>query len=100
MIDPIFEHTIEDKLYRTKYEPDSDHPHISVNQEICKGCADKDCTIHCPAVVYKLDPGDRSKITVSHDNCLECGTCILVCPHRSVDWQFPDGGVGVKYRYG
>lgn len=96
----ILHMTLEDKLYRTKYEPDTDHPHITVDNAICPTCEGKPCVPMCPADVYKLDPNDESRIVVSHDNCLECGTCVQVCPKDSVDWRFPDGGMGVKYRFG
>jgi ferredoxin like protein len=100
MSEAIFELTLADKLYRTKYEPDSDHPHITVKDELCRTCAAQPCVLMCPAEVYKVSPNDPRLITVSHDNCLECGTCIQVCPLGSVDWRFPDGGLGVKYRFG
>lgn len=100
MSEELFEHKLEDKLYRTKYEPDSDHPHISVDQDKCRTCKDKPCTFVCPAAVYKKDPNDESRIVASHDNCLECGTCAKACPHGAIDWQYPDGALGVKYRFG
>ena len=95
----LFSLTLEDKLYRTRYEPDSAHPHITVKPEICRTCADKPCVLLCPARVYKLKPDETEVVLVSHDNCLECGTCVQVCPTDSLDWRFPDGGIGVKYRY-
>lgn len=92
--------SLEDKLYRTKYEPDSAHPHITVNDEACLRCADKPCLFFCPAQVYKPNPNDANHVTVSHENCLECGTCRYGCPFQAIDWRYPDGGMGVKYRYG
>ena len=96
----IFDITLEDKLYRTKYEPDTGNSHISVKAELCKECEQKPCTFACPAKVYKVDPNNKEAISVSHENCLECGTCIKICPEGSIDWKCPDGGVGVKYRFG
>jgi ferredoxin like protein len=95
----LFSLTLEDKLYRTRYEPDSDHPHITVKPETCRACQGKPCVLLCPAHVYKRKPDDREVVLVSHDNCLECGTCVQVCPTDSLEWRFPDGGIGVKYRY-
>ena len=101
MSDDLFDMSLEDKLYRTKYEPDTDHSHIEVDQDVCATkCKEKACVTVCPAGVYKRDPGDESKIVVSHDNCLECGTCVQTCPHDALSWKFPDGGMGVKYRCG
>jgi len=95
----LFSLTLEDKLYRTRCEPDSDHPHITVQVEICRSCRDKPCVLLCPAHVYKRKPDEPAVVLVSHDNCLECGTCVQVCPTDSLDWRFPDGGLGVKYRF-
>ncbi len=100
MPDALFELTLADKLYRTRYEPDTDHPHITVDEAICRTCDTQPCVQMCPADVYKRDLNDEKRVVVSHDNCLECGTCIQVCPLGSVDWSFPDGGMGVKYRFG
>ncbi len=100
MSDDLLTMTLQDKLYRTKYEPDTDHPHIEVDNAICAGCVGQPCVLLCPAEVYKPNPNDAKQIMVSHDNCLECGTCIQVCPHDSVKWAFPDGAMGVKYRFG
>jgi ferredoxin like protein len=96
----ILELTLEDKLYRTKYEPDAAHPHIEVDTEHCPKCEKKPCLFFCPAEVYKRDANNEDLVTVSHENCLECGTCRFACPFQAIDWRYPDGGLGVKYRYG
>ncbi len=96
----LFSMSLEDKLYRTRYEPDSDHPHIEVDNSICTGCTGKPCVLLCPAHVYKKDPARDGEVLVSHDNCLECGTCVQVCPTESLKWKYPEGGMGVKYRFG
>lgn len=96
----VLSHRLEDKLYRTKYEPDSDHPHVTVDLERCRRCQSKCCVLLCPAGVYKRDPNDPERIVVSHDNCLECGTCVKMCPEAAIDWHYPAGGLGVKYRCG
>jgi ferredoxin like protein len=93
--------SLEDKLYRTKYEPDSSNPHIKVAQDDGDNAKLKKLVKICPAEVYKQDPADEEKITVSHDNCLECGTCRqIVEDDKKLDWKYPDGGMGVKYRKG
>ena len=92
--------TLEDKLYRTKYEPDEAHPHIKVNAESCVQCSSKPCLFFCPAEVYKRNPNDSRTINVNHENCLECGTCRYGCPLQAIDWQYPNGAQGVKYRFG
>ncbi len=92
--------TIEDKLFRTKYEPDEAHPHISIRSKHCVNCADKPCLFFCPAEVYKRNPNDSRHVTINHENCLECGTCRYACPFNAIDWDNPNGGLGVKYRFG
>ena len=92
--------TLADKLYRTKYEPDESHPHIRVNSEVCTKCAGKPCLFFCPAEVYKRDANNAQLISVSHENCLECGTCRYACPNGAIDWNNPNGALGVKYRFG
>jgi len=96
----VFDLTLEDKLYRTRFESDPDNPHIKVDDNICRQCEEKTCLYICPAKVYTPNPNDDSLISVSHENCLECGTCRIACVDEGIDWQFPDGGMGVKYRYG
>ena len=98
--DEIFKLSLEDKLYRTKYETDADKPHIKVNDEICKKCETRVCTYICPAKTYKDDPNNKTSVMVAHENCLECGTCLKTCPQNAIDWKLPDGGMGVKYRFG
>lgn len=93
--------SLEDKLYRTKYEPDSGNPHIEVEQGNGADAEMKKLVDVCPAEVYKQDPNDREKITVSHDNCLECGSCRQIVKDREkLKWKYPDGGMGVKYKNG
>jgi len=92
--------TLADKLYRTKYEPDEAHPHIKVNDAACEKCGDRPCLFFCPAEVYRRDANNALHISVSHENCLECGTCRYACPLAAIDWQYPNGAMGVKYRFG
>ncbi len=98
--DELFTLTLEDKLYRTKYEPDADNSHIMLSSAQCEKCEQRVCTYICPAKVYKDDPNNKKLIAVAHENCLECGTCLKSCPHDAIDWKCPDGGMGVKYRFG
>ena len=30
--------------------------------------------------------------------CLECGTCLIICEKGALDWKYPRGGFGVRYR--
>jgi ferredoxin like protein len=100
MSSELLNHTLEDKLFRTKYEPDADNSHIQVDSNLCQTCVQKPCTYICPAKVYNNDPNNEKLISISHENCLECGTCIKICPSSAISWKCPDGAIGVKYRFG
>lgn len=92
--------TLEDKLYRVRYEVDADHSHIQLDQSICRTCRDRICTFICPARVYVPSTEDPDLIQVHYENCLECGTCRVACEREGIQWEYPNGGMGVKYRYG
>jgi ferredoxin like protein len=92
--------SIEDKLYRVRYEVDADHPHVRLEEQVCRTCSERVCTFICPAKVFVPSPDDPDRIQVHHENCLECGTCRVACPNEAVVWEYPNGGMGVKYRYG
>ncbi len=91
---------LEEKLYRVRYEVDKDHPHIRLDEGVCRACQERVCTFICPARVYVPSPEDPGLVKVNHENCLECGTCRVACPREGIVWDYPNGGKGVKYRYG
>lgn len=95
-----FPMTLEDKLYRNRYEVDEGNPHIKMNEDVCRGCEMRVCLIVCPAKVYVQSPGDPKKVIANYENCLECGTCRFACDREGIEWSFPGGGKGVKYRFG
>lgn len=35
-----------------------------------------------------------------YEDCVECGTCDIMCTPGSVKWNNPRGSFGVKYKYG
>ena len=88
---------IDEKLYTVRYNVDSENPHIIVDQESCKKCSGKPCLFICPVEAYKLE---GEKIVVSWQNCIECGTCRIVCPRDALQWEFPRGGFGICFKYG
>jgi ferredoxin like protein len=50
----------------------------------------------CPADLYELD--DQHRIVVNWEGCLECGTCLICCDARALEWTYPRGEFGVQYR--
>ncbi len=89
---------IDDKLFTVKYKCDEE-THLKPDQEDCKKCAEKPCTIVCPANVYEHDAA-QNKLLVGFENCLECGACRIICPAGSLDWKYPKSGCGVTFKYG
>jgi ferredoxin like protein len=37
-------------------------------------------------------------VEFAYEACLECGTCLLLCDREALDWQYPHGGYGVRFR--
>jgi ferredoxin like protein len=95
MSDRIFT-SIEDKLGLDKFTP-FEKTHLKI-----KDCPDpkklvEEVLFVCPAKVYTLN--EKGEAIVSFENCLECGTCRIVAPDM-IDWDYPQGGFGITYRYG
>ena len=72
--------------------------HITTKRQICQECAERYCLYVCPAQVYILNKDNEIELEL--DGCLECGTCKIACLRKSVDWNYPQGGFGVQYKYG
>jgi ferredoxin like protein len=72
-------------------------PHIVIRREQCLACEGHPCTVACPAGLYVWD---GTQIVHSCEGCLECGSCRLVCPQEAIQWHYPLGGYGVRYRWG
>lgn len=87
---------VEEKLAVNKFEIDRD-VHITVDEKLCTGCADKQCIHVCPAECYALR---NDKVTFSYEGCLECGSCRIVCDRNAIKWVYPRGGFGVCYQFG
>ncbi|HUU02349.1 MAG TPA: 4Fe-4S dicluster domain-containing protein [Myxococcota bacterium] len=87
---------IEEKiaLCSIKQHPDS---HITLDAAGCAKCKSHICTRACPAHLYTLESGS---IKIDHSGCLECGTCLVICPLGAVSWNYPEPGFGIHYRFG
>lgn len=90
--------SLEDKLSKIKYEPDTDS-HLKPNQEECKTCKKKICTYVCPANVYEWLE-DEQKLLIKFENCLECGACRIACEKKCLEWNYPKGPKGVTFKNG
>ncbi len=52
----------------------------------------------CPAGLYRLN--SEGEVELDVDGCLECGTCRVACGPDVLEWQYPNGGAGVQFRFG
>ena len=89
--------SLDDRLGLDRYEIDEENSHITVDQTCCRRCQLQPCLTVCPAAVYVAVSGE---IVARYENCLECGTCRHGCPLHAIEWTYPDGAMGVKFRFG
>jgi ferredoxin like protein len=85
------------KLGLDVFKPGAE-PHIRIRPGREKDPRLVKAILACPAGLYSLmDSGD---VVLTIDGCLECGTCRYVCGEEVLSWNYPEGGIGVQYRYG
>ena len=72
-------------------------PHILVNQTICRNCIHRACTFACPARCYGWNT-EKERVDFAYEACLECGTCLILCDRGALEWHYPRGGYGVRFR--
>ncbi len=101
MVDEIMveqELDVREKLGTLKFETDSEeNAHITIVQDICQQCPHHLCIAGCPAGCFRFV---EKKMVFRYEDCVECGTCYLMCDQGSVTWSLPKGGFGVKYELG
>ncbi len=91
---------VDQKLAVNRFLVDESYRHIKIrDQEACKNCETRPCTVACPAKLYEWNE-ETKEMMYNYEGCLECGTCLLICPHDNLDWNYPRGGFGVQYRLG
>jgi ferredoxin like protein len=88
----ITDHLFELTSYRIDQEP-----HIIVNREVCASCSHRACVFTCPARCYQWNE-NSARVDFAYEACLECGTCLIVCDKAALQWNYPKGGFGVRYR--
>lgn len=72
--------------------------HIRIRAGMERDPRVKKAVLVCPAGLYTLD--DDGVVTLTIDGCLECGTCRLACGTEVLEWNYPEGGTGVQFRFG
>lgn len=89
---------VKARLGSTKFITDAhENAHITVDPDICDTCTHHMCMNACPAECFAF-VSDRMQFT--YEDCVECGTCDIVCTPGSVVWHNPRGNYGVNYKYG
>lgn len=89
---------IKNMLGVTTWETDaSENAHITIEESICNQCEEHWCMTGCPAECFTVIDG---KVFFQYEDCVECGTCNIMCPNGSVKWNNPRGSYGVKYLQG
>jgi ferredoxin like protein len=89
--------SVDQKLAVDAIKP-QDEPHIRLDPGKCASCTARPCLHACPAHLYTISP-ETGEVVFEHAGCLECGTCLALCP-GDLDWSYPAGGFGVQYRHG
>lgn len=74
-------------------------PHIKIRTGKEKELRLKAAVRLCPAGLYSENQNGEV-VLATIDGCLECGTCRLVCGVDILEWNYPEGGTGVQFRFG
>lgn len=89
---------VDVKLGVNKFHVDEGNPHIQIVDKPDRTELRK-LLMACPAGLYKLD--DAGVVQFDYAGCLECGTCRILCGKTILSkWEYPQGTLGVEYRYG
>lgn len=88
---------LKEKLGRNVFKEDKEF-HIKIKKDMGKDLRLKRAVIVCPAGLYSED--NDGEISISVDGCLECGACLLACGSEVLEWNYPNSGCGVQFRFG
>jgi len=89
---------VDEKIALDAFRADSEPP-IKVRQELCRECPDRVCIRVCPGKLYSRVE-ETGELRVECSGCLECGSCLTCCTRGALDWSYPHGGCGVRFRCG
>ena len=73
-------------------------PHIRIKEGKAGDPRLKKAVKVCPAGLYNENTEKQVELTI--DGCLECGTCLIACGSEVLEWNFPNSGCGVQFRFG
>lgn len=88
--------TLDDLLGLLHFTPDDGHRHIRIiDPEICRNCRNQPCLTLCPSGVFTAGKNTGQPVAVFYRQCLECGSCRLIC--TNIDFSYPQSGYGVEF---
>ncbi len=91
--------TIEEKLGTNKFFVDEQDAHIEIDNNYPDLNEKMKLVNACPAGLYKLN--EDNSLAFDYAGCLECGTCRVLCLGTVLtEWKYPNGTMGVEFRYG
>ncbi len=91
--------TVEEKLGRNKFYVDEHEPHITIDNDYADLAEKLKLIKACPAGLYKLN--EDNSLSFDYAGCLECGTCRVLCLGTVLKgWNYPQGTMGIEFRYG
>lgn len=90
---------LDEKLSLDKFRVDEGCPHIVVRDDVLSR-ADAELLVKgCPAGLYRWN--DDFSLRFDYAGCLECGLCRVLGSETVLEsWNYPQGTMGVEYRYG
>ena len=89
---------IKNKLGITTWVTDShDRAHIIVDTTKCNTCPHHLCIAGCPTRCFTFYDDE---MRFQYEDCVECGTCDIMCDQDAVSWSNTRGSYGVKYNSG
>ena len=65
--------------------------HIDLVSNRCTGASE--CVQVCPRNVFKMNGLERKVEVVRPDDCIQCGACIVQCPHDALRFRYNDGRI-------
>jgi ferredoxin like protein len=88
--------SFEDRMETVEFRV-AERAHITVDGDACQGCTTQACVTACPSNLFV--PRADGGILFNYEQCVECGTCYLVCnTEGAISWSYPEGGHGVVFR--
>ena len=89
---------VDEKLGVNKFFVDEENPHIILKDKPEQKEYEK-LMLACPAGLYKQS--DDGAVLFDYAGCLECGTCRVLCGKTILTkWEYPQGTMGVEFRFG